>query len=228
MIPFLITLICSQLLFAMMFRNSIRGNSTVYDQGATWWRPGKCVQIENTWVWSTQNRIGIVWHGISSEDIDARSSNIENDGEEKHRSETQTAKLWRQKMRELKQGQWLRIAGVNVVLKEDKENAINGKRMDSVREETSVVSGTMNISVQSRLNHRHKEVEVRRGKRASSGWSPSGKFARQPCKVYLKGICTKSPCDSWHSPECQFCKSESGCKFGDKCSFGHRKVIPAK
>ena len=34
-------------------------------------------------------------------------------------------------------------AGVNAVLKEGKENAINGEQKDSVREETSVVSGTM-------------------------------------------------------------------------------------
>ena len=70
--------------------------------------------------------------------------------------------------------QSLRIAGVNVVLKEDKENAINGKQKDSVRVETSVVSSTMKISVQNRhqtpldpLNHQHKEVEVRRDKRTS-------------------------------------------------------------
>ena len=77
-------------------------------------------------------------------------------------------------MRGLKQKQWLRIAGVNVVLNEDKENAINGKQKDSVREETSLVSGTMKISVQNRhpkplhpLNYQHKEVEVRRGKKNS-------------------------------------------------------------
>ena len=77
-------------------------------------------------------------------------------------------------MKELKQGQWLPIAGVYVVLKEDKENAINGRPKDSVREETSVVSGAMKISVQNRhqkplhpLNHQHKEVEVRRRKRTS-------------------------------------------------------------
>ena len=51
-------------------------------------------------------------------------------------------------MRGLKTVQWLRVAGVNVVLKEDQENAINGKQKDSVREETVVVSGTMRISVQ--------------------------------------------------------------------------------
>ena len=55
------------------------------------------------------------------------------------------------------------------VLKEDKENAISEKQKDSVREETSVVSGTMKISVQNRhqKSHQHKKVEVRRGKRTS-------------------------------------------------------------
>ena len=63
-----------------------------------------------------------------------------------------------------------------MVLKEDKENAINGKQKYSVREETSVVSGTMKTSVQKRhqkplrsLNHQNKEVEVRRGKRTGAG-----------------------------------------------------------
>ena len=41
--------------------------------------------------------VRIVRHGNSSEDIDARLSKIENDGEETHRSETQLAKLRRQK-----------------------------------------------------------------------------------------------------------------------------------
>ena len=38
----------------------------------------------------------ILQHKSSSEDIDARLSNIEDDGEEKHRSETQITKRWRQ------------------------------------------------------------------------------------------------------------------------------------
>ena len=46
---------------------------------------------------STQNRIGFVRHGKSSEDIEARLAKIENDGEEKHRSATQITKLCRQK-----------------------------------------------------------------------------------------------------------------------------------
>ena len=77
-------------------------------------------------------------------------------------------------MRELKHGQWLRIAGVNVVLKEDKEFAISGKHKGSVREETSAVSGTTVMSVHNRhqkplhpLSHQHQEVEVRRENGAS-------------------------------------------------------------
>ena len=27
---------------------------------------------------------------------------------------------------------------------------------------------------------------------------------RPPCKYFLKGICTRSPCEYWHPPECQF------------------------
>ena len=35
---------------------------------------------------------------------------------------------------------------------------------------------------------------------------------------------TKLPCDYGHPPECQFDKSETGLKFGDKCSVPHWKV----
>ena len=93
-------------------------------------------------------------------------------------------------MRELKQEQWLRIAGVNVVLKEDKENAFNGKQKDSVREETSVVSGTMKTSVQNRhqkncstfLNHQQRGGSVR-GKerqRPESTWGVRDSRAKIP------------------------------------------------
>ena len=44
------------------------------------------------------------------------------------------------------------------------------------------------------------------------------------CKNYLKGTFTNPSCNSWHPPECQNYKSESGCKFGDKCMFGHTEV----
>ena len=47
---------------------------------------------------------------------------------------------------------------------------------------------------------------------------------RQPCRYYLKGTCTRSPCEYWHLPECQFYETESGCQAGDKCLFPHHKV----
>ena len=49
------------------------------------------------------------------------------------------------------------------------------------------------------------------------GTSEAGKTNRQPCRDLL-------PCDYWHPPECNFSQSKSGCKFGNKCSFPHRKV----
>ena len=105
------------------------------------------------------------------------------------------------------------------------ENAINGKQKDSVREETSVVSGTTEMSVQNRhpkpihpLRHTQRGRIASRKKNLRSR-SPSGKTNRQPCNNFLKGTCTELPCDYWHPPECQIYKSESGCKLGTECSF---------
>ena len=83
--------------------------------------------------------------------------------------------------------QWLRVTGVNVVLKEDYEFVLNGKQKDSVREETHVVSCTTVMNVQNQhqkplhpLSHQHQEVAMRREKRNFRGRSPSGKINRQP------------------------------------------------
>ena len=45
---------------------------------------------------------------------------------------------------------------------------------------------------------------------------------------YLKSTCTRTPCEHWHPPECQFCKSETVCKAGDRCLFPHYKEQPTK
>ena len=60
--------------------------------------------------------------------------------------------------------------------------------------------------------------------RSPRGRRPSGRMSRWPCKDYLKGTCTNSFCEKWHPPECLFYKSESGCRFGEKCSYAHRQV----
>ena len=60
--------------------------------------------------------------------------------------------------------------------------------------------------------------------RSPRGRSPSGELARLPCKDYLKGTCTTPFCEKWHPPQCLFCKSQNGCRFGEKCSHAHRQV----
>ena len=114
-------------------------------------------------------------------------SEIENDGEEKHCSETYSITKFRRQ-------QWLRIAGVSVVLKEDKENAINGKQKDSFREETRVVSSTVKISVQNRhekplhpLSHQ-KCVEEKEPQRPGSIWEVRSTAVQRLLGRYLHRI----------------------------------------
>ena len=49
-------------------------------------------------------------------------------------------------------------------------------------------------------------------------------MSRWPCKYYLKGTCANSFCEKWHPPECLFYNSESGYRFGEKCSYAHRQA----
>ena len=59
--------------------------------------------------------------------------------------------------------------------------------------------------------------------RSPRGKSPSGRMSRWPCKDYFKGTCTYSFCEKWYPPVCLFYKSENGCRFGEKCSYLHRR-----
>ena len=63
-----------------------------------------------------------------------------------------------------------------------------------------------------------------RKKKGVRGRSQTGSILRQPCRYDVKGTYTRSPCEYWHPPECQFFKNESGCFAGDKCLFPHSKV----
>ena len=53
-----------------------------------WWHVGRIVQIKNTRVWETQDRIGIVRPGDSSEENKTWLSQIENDCEKKYRAKS--------------------------------------------------------------------------------------------------------------------------------------------
>ena len=61
-------------------------------------------------------------------------------------------------------------------------------------------------------------------KRSVRGRGQTGRILRQPYRYYLQGTRTRSPCEYWHPPECQFFTTEPGCKAGDKCLFPHYKV----
>ena len=58
----------------------------VCDENPTWWHLGRIVQIKNTRVWETQDRIGMAWPGDSSEEIRTWLSQIKSYGEEKYRT----------------------------------------------------------------------------------------------------------------------------------------------
>ena len=119
-----------------------------------------------------------------------------------------------------------------MALKEEKVYVTSGKKKTSVRRETSAVSC---VRVTNRAQKptpkaaTPSEPSMTRGRSASRkrsvrGRSQTGRILRQPCRYYLKGTSTRSPCEYWHPPECQFFQTESGCKAGDKCLFPHHKV----
>ena len=78
-----------QLFFKWLFsevRYKMRWNSIINDENPIWWHLGTIVQIENTRVWKTQDRIGIVQPGDSSEESRTWLSQIENNGEKMYRA----------------------------------------------------------------------------------------------------------------------------------------------
>ena len=119
------------------------------------------------------------------------------------------------------------------MLNEEKVFVTSGKKKGSVRKETYVVSGMRVTIVQSRQpkaappsepqSSKTRGTSVSR-KRNARGRSQPEKFNRPPCEYFLKGTCTKSPCEYWHPPEYHFSKTKLGCKIGAECSFPHWKV----
>ena len=85
-----------------------------------------------------------------TKDIDAQLSNIENDGEEKHRSETSITKLWRQTWEKWDRSSGYESQGIKWHW-ERKRNllSVESKKV-SVRGETNAVSGTRVTIVQNR------------------------------------------------------------------------------
>ena len=116
-------------------------------------------------------------------------------------------------MGELKKEQWSRIEGDCLALKEEKVSVTNEKKKkgqcskgdqcsfwhesnDRAQKPTTQSATPSEPSVS-----RGRSVS---GKRSTRGNSNHGATLRQPCRCFLKGTCTRSPCEHWHPPECQF------------------------
>ena len=72
--------------YADLFRFEMGRNSIINDENPIWWHLGRIVQTKNTRVWETQDRIGIVQYGDSSEESRTWLSQIEDNGEKKYRA----------------------------------------------------------------------------------------------------------------------------------------------
>ena len=115
----------------MIFRNSIRNETEFYYQ----WRKshlmiGRIVQTKNTRVWETQDRIGIVRPGDSSEESWTWSSQIEDNGEKKYRARSTKQEFMGPEREIMKETPWSRIRGQNSVNRESMTKIPSDDRKD--------------------------------------------------------------------------------------------------
>ena len=96
-------------------------------------------------------------------------------------------------------------------------NAVSGMRVTNVPKNQTTMPPHF-------PSHPFHEVEVCRGREVSEAKSNHGSILRQMCRFFLKGTGTRSPCEYWDPPECQFYRTETGCKAGVQCLFPHHKV----
>ena len=164
---------CSSKWWYLGIRFKMGRNFIINDANSIWWHLGKLVQIKNTRVWETQDRIGIVQYGDSSEESWTWLSQIEDNGKKKYRPEFTNEEFLRPETEIMRHAPWSRIRGQNSVNKEVLEIVGNGKLTGSVRKERIAVSDTIRKSVQKqhsrillqdllrgRMGKMHREPEV--------------------------------------------------------------------
>ena len=139
---------CSSKWWCSGIRFKMGRNFIINDENPIWWHLGKIVQIKNTRVWETQDRIGIVQPGDSSEESRSWLLQIEDDGEKKYRARFTKQEFLGPETEIMKETPWSRIRGQNSVDKEFLEIVGNGKPTGSVLKETIAVSVTILLSVQ--------------------------------------------------------------------------------
>ena len=131
-------------------RCKVTRNSIIDDAHPIWWNFRKLAQSKNTRVWETQDRIGIVRPGDSSEEVRTWLSQIEDNGEKKkYRAEFANEEFWGQKRKLWKKRRGQESGDKTKWTKKSRRFSTNGKQTGSVRKETIAVSDTIWISVQS-------------------------------------------------------------------------------
>ena len=137
---------CSSKWWSSGIRFKVGRNFQFYDENPAWWYLGRIVQIKNTRDRETQDRIGIVQYGDSSEESRTWWSQIE-DNEKKYRAESTSQEFWGQKRKLWKErpGQ---ESGNKTACTKNSWRFGNGKPTGSVWKETIAVSATISISVQ--------------------------------------------------------------------------------
>ena len=151
-----------------------------------WWHLGRIVQVKKTSAWETQDRIGIVQFGDSSEESRSWLSQIEDDGEKRSIKQNLRMKnfvVWNGKC-ETNRGQ---ESGDKTAWAKNSWRllAVENQR-GSVLKETVAVSVTMSISVQ----NRHSRIllwDLLRDRMREMRWEPEVPEAKVPVEECLDG-----------------------------------------
>ena len=179
------------LLMTIIFRNSIQDGDEVLlsmSKKSFRWYLGKSVQIENTWVCATQNCIGIVRHGDSSEDIPI-------------------IKNWTQWWRESQESTWCWKRKNICYQWKQKGQCSQGDRcsfryeIEDRAQKPEHTAATPSEPTVSRGRSVSKKRSIR-------GKGSHGSILRQPCRYYLRGTCTRTSCEFGIRPSAKSTKQK--------------------
>ena len=123
---------CSSKWWYSGIRFEMGRNSIINDENPIWWHLGRIVQIQNTRVRETQDRIGIVWPGGSPEESWTWLSQIDDKWWKEVSSRIYELRISRPETEIIKGTSWSRIRGQNRVDKGLQEIVGNGKPTGSV------------------------------------------------------------------------------------------------
>ena len=179
-------------------------NSFNNDENPIWWHLGRIVQIKNTRVWETQDRIGIVQYGDSSEEHRTWLTQIEDDGAKKYWARNFGTRNGNLERNALVKNQGTKHRGQRTIgdcWQWKTNEGDNCSFLHDINKRAKTTQPNPSPSSSARQNERNASRT-----RSPRGKSPSGRMFRLPCKEHLKGTCTTSFCEKWHPPECLFYK----------------------